>query len=176
MARILTKTVAALAASAAAAGTALLVGAWAPGDPSGTQTFNLVTRQVVRDPVYRAVASGVFSATGTMQAQGTASNAPLKATFPGGTFLLTETSGGKPAATINSTTCAVRFAATGVQYKLSGGTGSYKGISGSGTATVRFTGVLPKLSDGKCDTSSSAEPKAGTLVSTVHASGPVTLP
>jgi hypothetical protein len=173
MARILTRTAAALAATAA---TALLVGAWSSGDPSGTQTFNLVTRQVVKDPVYRAVASGVFSATGTMQASGTASNAPLKATFPGGTFLLTETSGGKPAATINSTTCAVRFAATGVQYKLSGGTGSYKGISGSGTATVRFTGVLPKLSDGKCDTSSSAEPKAGTLVSTVHASGPVTLP
>lgn len=173
MARILTRTVAALAATA---GTALLVGACSSGDPSGTQTFNLVTRQVVRDPVYRTVASGVFSATGTMQATGTASNAPLKATFPGGTFLLNETSGGKPSAAINSTTCAVRFAATDVKYKLADGTGDYKGISGSGTATVKFTGVLPKLSDGKCNTSSGATPIAGTLLSTVHASGPVSLP
>jgi hypothetical protein len=173
MARILTKTFAALAATA---GTALLVGACSSSDPSGTETFSLVTHQIVGNPAYRVVASGVFSATGTMQSTGTASNAPMKATFPGGTLMLSGLTDSKPSATINSKTCAVAITETGAKYKVTDGTGDYKGISGSGTATIKITGVLPKLSNGKCNTSVGPSPMAGTVLGTVRASGPISMP
>jgi hypothetical protein len=172
MARILTKTFAALAATA---GTALLVGACSSSDPSGTETFNLVTHQIVGNPAYRVVASGVFSATGTAQATGTASNAPVKATFPGGTLMISGMTASKPSGTINSKTCAVVFTGTGSKYKVTDGTGNYKGISGSGTATVKVTGVLPRLSNGKCNTSVGS-PTPGTVLGTVRASGPISMP
>jgi hypothetical protein len=111
-----------------------------------------------------------------MQGTSAASNAPLKATFPKGTFLINEVSAGKEAGTINPSTCAAVYTDTGLKYKINGGTGSYKGITGSGTANLKFTGTLPKLSNGKCNESSTATPMAGTALSVVHASGPVTLP
>jgi hypothetical protein len=173
MARILSKSAAILAA---AASTALLPAGWASASSSGTQSFVLATRSTAPNPVYQAVASGVFSATGTMRATSTASNAPLKATFPKGTFLLNEVSAGRQSGTINPSTCAAVYTETGLKYKLTSGTGSYKGISGGGTANLRFTGTLPKLSNGKCNESTSATPLAGTAYTVMHASGPVTLP
>ncbi len=173
MARILPKAGALLAA---AASIALLSAPWASASMTGTQSFVLTTRSTVANPVYQAVASGVFSATGTMQATSAASTAPLKATFPKGTFLINEVSTGKESGTINPSTCAAVYTDTGLKYKITGGTGSYNGITGSGTANLKFTGTLPKLSNGKCNESSSATPLAGTALSVVHASGPVTLP
>ncbi len=173
MARILSKAAAILAA---AASTAMFSAGWASASSSGTQSFVLTTRSTAPNPVYQAVASGVFSATGTMQATSTASNAPLKATFPKGTFMLNEVSAGHQSGTINPSTCAAVYTETGLKYTISNGTGSYKGITGSGTANLKFTGTLPKLSNGKCNESTTATPVAGTALSVVHASGPVTLP
>lgn len=173
MARILSKAAAILAA---AASTALLSAGWASASSSGTQSFVLTTRSTAPNPVYQAVASGVFSATGTMRATSTASNAPLKATFPKGTFMLNEVSAGHQSGTINPSTCAAVYTETGLKYTISNGTGSYKGITGSGTANLKFTGTLPKLSNGKCNESTTATPVAGTALSVVHARGPVTLP
>lgn len=172
MARILARTGAILAV----AGTAMLSAGWAFAATSGTQTFVLTTRSTAPNPVYQAVASGVFSATGTMQATSAASGAPLKAKFPHGTFMLDEVSPGRQSGTINPSTCAAVYTDTGLKYKITNGTGSYKGITGSGTANLRFTGTLPKLSNGKCNESTSATPVAGTALSVVHARGPVTLP
>ncbi len=172
MAGILAKAAAILAA---AAGTALLTAGWsAPGDPSGTQRFVFTTHSTAPRPVYRAVASGVFSATGTVQATSKSMTAPLKATFPDGTFLLRQVSAGKESGTINPKTCAALYTETGLKYTIGSGTGKYKGIKGDGTANLRFTGTLPKLSNGKCDESPSATPTAASSV--VNASGPVTLP
>jgi hypothetical protein len=173
MARIPSKAAAVLAAAASAA---LLSAPWALASMSGTQRFVLTTRSTAANPVYQAVATGVISASGTMQATSTASNAPLKAKFPKGTFMLNEVSAGRQSGTINPSTCAAVYTDTGLKYKLSNGTGSYKGITGTGTANLKFTGTLPKLSNGKCNESSSATPMAGTALSVVHASGPVTLP
>jgi hypothetical protein len=173
MARIMAKSAAILAA---AASTAMLSAGWASASSSGTLRFVLTTRSTAANPVYRAVASGVFAATGTMQATSAASNAPLKARFPNGTFLVNEVSPGRQSGTVNPSTCAAIYTETGLKYKLTSGTGSYKGISGSGTANLRFTGTLPKLSNGKCNESTSVTPVAGTTYSVVHASGPATLP
>jgi hypothetical protein len=171
--RIMAKSAAILAAAASAT---LLSAGWASASSSGTQTFVLTSHSNAANPVYQATASGVFSATGTMQATSTASNAPLKATFPNGTFLLNEVSAGRTSGSINPSTCAAVYTNTGVTYKISNGTGKYAGITGNGTASLKFTGTLPKLSNGKCNEASNATPVAGSVTSVVHAVGPVTLP
>ena len=173
MARIPSKAAAVLGA---AASTALLAAPWASASTSGTQAFVLTTRSTAANPVYQAVATGVISATGTMQATSTASSAPLKAKFPKGTFMLNETSPGRQSGTINPSTCVAVYTDTGLTYKINNGTGSYKGISGTGTANLKFTGTLPKLSNGKCNESTNVTPVAGTALSVVHARGPITLP
>jgi hypothetical protein len=173
MARIPSKAAAVLGA---AASLALLSAPWASASTSGTQTFVLTTRSTAANPVYQATAAGPISATGTMQATSTASSAPLRAKFPKGTFLLNEVSAGHETGTINPSTCAAVYTDTGIKYTITNGTGSYKGITGSGTANLRFTGTLPKLSNGKCNESTSVTPVAGTALSVVHARGPVTLP
>lgn len=166
-----------VAALAAAAGAGVLAAACGSSGPSsGTQTFDLTTHSISGSPVYHAVASGVFSATGTMQAASWASNAPLIARFPGGTFHVGNLTTGKETANVNPRTCAAVFNVTGVSYQLSHGTGSYQGITGHGNATLKFTGTLPKLSNGSCNQSSTALPVAGTTTTTVHASGPATVP
>jgi len=174
MAGIFVKVAAILAA---AAGTALLTTGWSvPGDPSGTQRFVFTTHSMAATPVYRAVATGVFSATGAAQATSKAAHAPLKTTFPNGTLLISQVSAGRQSRAINTKTCAVAYTETGARYTVASGTGRYKGISGRGTATLKFTGTLPKLSNGKCDESTSATPIAGTTTSFIDVSGPVTLP
>jgi hypothetical protein len=174
MAGILAKAAAILAA---AGGTALCTAGWStPGDPSGTQRFVLTSHSTAPTPVYRAVAGGVFHAAGTAQATGRAATAPLKMTFPGGTFLITQVSAGKPSGSINATTCVAHYSETGVKYTVGSGTGKYAGIKGSGSADIKFTGTLPKLSNGKCDESPAATPMAGTASSVIDASGPVTMP
>jgi hypothetical protein len=174
MRRIPGRSIAALAAAASAGVLAAACGSSGPS--TGTQTFDLTTHSISGNPVYHAVASGVFSATGTMQAASSATNAPLVARFPGGNFQLGNLTSGKESANINPKTCAAVFNVTGVTYKLSHGTGSYQGITGHGNATLKFTGTLPKLSNGSCNESSTALPVAGSTTTTVHASGPATVP
>ena len=166
-----------VAVLAAVAGAGVLAAACGSSGPSsGTQAFDLTTHSISGRPVYHAVASGVFSATGTMQAASSASNAPLVARFPGGTFQLGNLTSGKESANVNHKTCAAVFNVTGVTYQLGHGTGSYQGITGHGSATLKFTGTLPRLSNGSCNESSTALPVAGTTTTTVHASGPATVP
>lgn len=179
MVRMLIKPVAVVAAGA---GVVLLTAACSSSaghkaDPkSGTESFTLTTRSVTANPVYHAIAKGVFSATGTVQATSAAPNASLKAKFPGGTFMIDKRTSGKESGSVNAATCAAVYSSTGAKYKLSGGTGRYKGITGDGTVSVTLTATLPKLHTGKCDESIHAAPMPGTALAVAHASGPVTLP
>jgi hypothetical protein len=67
--------------------------------------------------------------------------------------------------------CYSKQVQTGGRYTVLGGTGAYKGITGSGTATVSFLDVQP-IVGGKC------QQKAAPLATqgVIKASGPVTLP
>jgi hypothetical protein len=166
-----------IAALAAVAGAGVLAAACGSSGPSsGTQTFHLTTHSTSGSPIYHAVASGVFSATGTMQAASSSTSAPLVAKFPGGTFQLGNLTSGRESANVNPKTCAAVFNVTGVTYQLSHGTGSYQGITGHGNATLKFTGTLPKNSNGSCNESSTARPVPASTTTTVHASGPATVP
>ena len=77
---------------------------------------------------------------------------------------------------LSTSTCRFELATT-VPYTVSGAhsTGQFAGATGSGKATVALAGNLPKLSDGKCNMTSTAVPTAGTVVSTFTAAGPLTL-
>ncbi len=174
MTRIPGKAVASLAAVAITGVLAAACGSSGPA--TGTQTLDLTTHSVVANPVYHAVASGVISATGTVQAASSAANAPLVARFPRGTFQVGHLTAGKEAGSINPKTCAAVFTVTGATYQLGNGTGSYKGITGHGDAALKFSGTLPKLSNGSCNESSTAVPVPGSTTTTVRASGPVTVP
>jgi hypothetical protein len=61
-------------------------------------------------------------------------------------------------------------------YTIGKGTGKYAGISGSGTAVATTTATLARMKDGKCDTSTTVTPVAGTEHATIKAVGKVHLP
>jgi hypothetical protein len=173
---IMARTLWKAAAVTAAAGSLALAACSSGGPTSGTETFTLTTHSISPNPVYHAVASGVFSATGTVQATSGSSSAPLLAKFPDGTFRLGHLTAGHTSANVDPKSCAATFNQKGTNYKLSNGTGGYTGISGSGNANLKFTGTLPKLGNGRCNTTNSGVPKAGTTTTTVHATGSLTIP
>jgi uncharacterized membrane protein len=72
---------------------------------------------------------------------------------------------------LNPTTCLLTVSGNAT-YTLGDGTGAYKGISGSGKATLNILGIAARNSKGKC--SGSKAPVAFHFL--VNGSGPVTLP
>ena len=73
---------------------------------------------------------------------------------------------------IGRSSCFVTSETT-TNYQIYGGTGRYRHISGSGTASITVTGVLPRLRHGRCD--SNAAPLPWTEHTTFVARGPVNL-
>jgi hypothetical protein len=113
---------------------------------SGPESFTLVGTTVETGNV---IATGDFTAGGTMTAVTGGDTVKL----PGGTFkvLLATTS----TTTLNPTTCLEKIAGNGT-YSVTGGTGTYIGIKGSGKVRGTVTEVFPRKS-GKCDQSAAAE-------------------
>jgi|HubBroStandDraft_5_1064220.scaffolds.fasta_scaffold11998_4 hypothetical protein len=142
----------------------------------GTETFVLSTDSAASNPDYSATASGLFADRGTFPGIGDGRNASM-AKLAGGTFVVTHPSADAKTTlqTVNSHSCAVVFEQRGT-FTVGRGTGAYKGITGYGTDTARFTGVLPKDADGKCDTSASASPVQGSTHSVITATGSILIP
>ena len=94
-----------------------------------------------------------------------------------GNFTVTVTGAPKQVQKMLSARSCLFEAVTTVPYKADGATstGKFAGATGSGVVTVSFTAVLPKLADGKCDTSNSAQPLAKGAVALFAASGPLTV-
>jgi hypothetical protein len=90
--------------------------------------------------------------------------------FPGGTWKVQHSNGTGPQ-TFNPKTCLFTANQHGT-FKVLGGTGKYKGISGHGTYTVSVVGIGAKTKKGAC--SQTAAPVAQHVV--VNASGPIKLP
>jgi len=91
----------------------------------------------------RITATGTFGATGKtidLTPNATGSMGLQKAIFPGvGTFLI-HTNSTPGTDSFNHNTCVEHFTATDT-FTISGGTGQFKGISGTGTDTVSGTFV-----------------------------------
>ena len=81
-----------------------------------------------------------------------------------------------PPTVTNATTCLVTSTLTGT-YTVVGdqSTGKFKDATGSGKIIDVFQAYLPKLSSGKCNTSSSAQPLPTGALTTFYASGPLTV-
>ena len=141
----------------------------------GSEKFVLRSDSWLGDPVYAARASGVFSDSGTFPGIGNGRNQSL-ARLSGGTFILTHPATGEKT-TLQQTdgrTCAVVIDQKG-NFTVGRGTGAYKGITGYGTFTADYRGVLPRR-NGKCDTSRSAVPVKGSTHAVIIGTGAVLLP
>jgi hypothetical protein len=156
----------ALVASAAA-----IVGAFgavgtAAAATTKTETFSIILTSNTSD-VASAIATGAFTAGGTALLIG-GSSCPSCWTvhFADGTFKFVKT--GAPKGSKDITGCLYSKAGSGT-YKLSGGTGAYKGISGSGEDSVRTLVVYPVVKGG-CGSDAIATQFV------ISASGPVSLP
>lgn len=146
------------------AGLALTGAAFGSG-ASGTEHFSFMSTSVSADK-FSVIATGVFTAGGTAT--------PLTETdtlkFPNGTIDVTSKSTGKPVTSANTKTCYESLSQKGT-YTIAGGTGAYKGITGSGRFTLSIHEVGPVL-NGKCNTKSSKRVASQGIVT---ARGPVTL-
>ena len=144
----------------------------------GTEHISLSSHSSANDALLQGTANGpVFSGPGTVRAESNKNNAPLHAFFPGGSFIVYPYGkGGPSSAKTNSKTCAVKQVGKNQKFTVSSGTGNLQHISGKGTATITFTAVMPRLSNGKCNFSDSAKPMAGTAFQTVDATIYVRVP
>ena len=118
-------------------------------------------------PARSVIASGVFTAPGTDQENVQAGTS--KFTFPNGTVSLKH-SPGKGTQSLNPKTCLATINLHGT-YTMTGGTGAYSGVTGSGTYKLSILAIATR-SGGKCDLNN--PPVAWHQV--VNATGTATLP
>ncbi|HUC25063.1 MAG TPA: hypothetical protein VMA73_20330 [Streptosporangiaceae bacterium] len=163
------KTMGAVLGSAAAivivggAGLATAAASPAGSAASGTEHFSLMTTQPSASK-YVIIAAGVFTAGGT-DVSGSKTDT---AKFANGTFKVHH--GGALHVTkekVNPKTCLAQFAGT-TRITLGGGTGAYKGISGSGTAKISALEVAKRNSKGACNLNSAPASNEETITATVH--------
>ncbi len=142
---------------------------------SGTETTILTTGSMTSNPSFTLSASGVFAGKGTLVSNGSGEDSST-AKLPGGTFVVNypESEQKTVSESLDSTSCAAKLVEQG-PYTITKGTGKYSGISGSGTAVLTATATLPRMKDGKCNTSTTVTPVAGTEHITIKAVGPVHL-
>jgi hypothetical protein len=164
------KMIPAGAAAAVAATLAIAVGATASPSPR-TEHFSLMNiSNNPRSNVYSAIATGEFTAGGTITLGSHGHPGTLR--FPNGTIKVIaklrpfKTQG-------NIKTCLVRTVGSGT-YTLVSGTRAYNGITGSGKLRLVFRAVGP-IVNGKC---SIPTPTTTTVAdqNIITLSGPVSLP
>ncbi len=134
-----------------------------------SEHFSLIHSSTNPRPVFSAIATGAFTAGGTA----TETKKPRKEIilrFPAGTITLTSSGRGHSRVKKHHTASACLEArrASG-KYSIAGGTGAYKGISGSGTVTHHETFVVA-AKGGHCTS------KFLAIQAIITASGPVSLP
>lgn len=161
-----------LAVAGAAAITAALCGAGLASaststststSASGTEHFSLMTTQPNASK-YTIIASGVFTAGG-VDISGSKSDT---AKFKGGTFKIDH--GGKFRILkqhVDPKTCLAQFEAS-TKFTLSGGTGAYQHLSGSGTAVINDLAIAPRNAKGACNLNANPVVNEETITATGH--------
>lgn len=142
---------------------------------SGTETISSTSTNPNATTV-TVHASGVAKATGTFRLPHGNGAAVVHFVFPDGTLTANASRSKNRATHLNRTTCAAAQVSGGT-YTISpsGSTGTYAGATGHGNFAASVGAKLPKLSDGKCNMSSSVQPVKGTVHVTVLVRGPLTL-
>jgi hypothetical protein len=158
------KALLAAGASAAIAAVGVTAASAASASPaaSGTEHFSLMTT-LPSSSKYTIIASGVFTAGG-VDHEG---NSTDTAKFANGSFKIHHGGGVKVVKEqINSKTC-LGVAIIKVKFTLGGGTGAYKGLSGSGTATINDLAIFQR-SKGRCNPNANAVSNEQTITATAH--------
>lgn len=156
-----------IATAAAALATAAMVtsgalAASATTTATATQHFQIVTTNPATNK-YPLIAYGAITAHGT-DIEGAHNMAVFK--FANGSLKIKH-SNGKGTQNFNPRTCLLQINQRGT-YKIVGGTGAYRGVSGHGTYHLQIVGIGAK-SGGKC--SKRGKPVAFQQI--IQASGPV---
>lgn len=112
-------------------------------------------------------ASGSFSDTGSISLSGNGKTAVLH--LSEGTISISH-GPGKSTQSLDTANCHTSLVESDLKYQITGGTGKYARITGSGTAELIVAAALP-LVHGKCDASQSAVPNSAS--ETFSATGPV---
>jgi hypothetical protein len=129
---------------------------------TATEHFQIVTNSATSHK-YSLIAYGAFTAHGT-DVEGRHNLARF--VFSNGTLKIKH-SNGKGTQSFNPRTCLLKINERG-SYKIVGGTGAYRGVSGHGTYHLQIVGIGAKVG-GKC--SQRAAPVAFQQI--IQASGPV---
>jgi len=132
-----------------------------------TESFQMMTTSGTAS-TFSVIASGAFTAPGVDHESQSGNTATF--VFPNGTVRLRH-SAGTGQQSFNPKTCLLTINQHGT-YALTGGTGSYAGITGSGKYQLSILAIGARNSAGKC--SQTKAPVAFHQV--INASGPVTLP
>jgi hypothetical protein len=163
------------AAAAAVMGLTLPAGA-SPAVPhsaalvTGIEHFQLLGTSATSNRL-NILAWGPFSATGTdFESTSNSATGTDVAKVNGGSFKITHTFKSEKQS-FNPKTCFLSVVGKGT-YKLSGGTGAYKGLSGSGSFTLTVYAIAARTKKGVCN--ENANPIGYQQV--VNAAGPVRLP
>jgi hypothetical protein len=141
------KLITAVSATVAAAALAVtgISAASAASAASGAEHMQAITTSTTSSTA-SVIAYGVFTEAGRVNLS---SSKVSKFVFSNGTITVThKKTGGSQH--FNSKTCLAMISETGT-YKMTGGTGSYAGIKGSGTYALSVLFLGPKVS-GKCST------------------------
>ena len=161
--RHVSKVLVACGIAVMASAAALASPALASASPSsGTEHFRIISANNQPGSI---IAKGVFNAGGTDYP----GNSSDLASFPGGAFTIHHP-GGSFTFSVNTKTCLARESGTG-DYSLNRGYGVYSGIKGSGTYVFKGQATFPRLPNGTCDLSRSAQPTS--QQQEINASGPV---
>ena len=151
-----------IAVVAAASGAGVAAASATRSASSGTEHFYLMTTQPTAAK-YEIIATGVFTASGTDVSGAKSDTVKLaKGSFKvnhSGPFHIIKQQ-------VNPKTCFAVFEAR-ASIRLSGGTGAYKGISGSGSATITDIAIGPK-SKGKCNFNATPVANEETITATAH--------
>ena len=141
---------------------------------TGAETIYGSTTSTANNPTIPLKATGVFTDTGSIVLGSKTTKGTLH--FTKGGLNLTHSNPPNPNSptSSNATTCRVLFAESGT-FKVTGGTGPYKGATGHGTFGVTFAATFPKLASGKCNESNSANPVPGSSLTTFKATGNITI-
>jgi hypothetical protein len=151
-----------IAVAAVASGSGLATASPTAPANSGTEHFYLMTTQSTAAK-YEVIATGVFTDHGTDVSGSKADTVKLtkgsfKVNHGGPLHIIKEQ--------VNRTTCFAVFEGRG-SVTISGGTGAYKAISGSGTATITDIGLAPK-SKGRCNLNATPVANEEAITATAH--------
>jgi len=155
-----------------------------PSTTSGTETWQAKETGAAvvagnAPPTYHLTFTGPVKATSTWTPSdnnAVKSTATFKTTAGNLTVDADLPDNGNPPTTSNATTCLFVQTLTGT-YVVDGSksTGSFKDATGHGTVKDVFSATMPRLSNGKCNTSDNAQPLAAGAYTTLVVSGPMTV-